>query len=149
VLRRGGRRRPHHHRLGLANNQPPVTHALATSPTATPPLATSSTALSTLNPRFLSHTASYDVAIMRLSSLTAHLSPLLSLAIGPRYVVCDAVASYLPADDEDHDSDSNDEQDRAPKEMFIPISHITAVPDPTDAAGVAAGSCTRSLFNSA
>jgi len=70
--------------------------------------------------------------------------------IGPRYVVVDAMASYLPTEEGEEeaelDSDDNEHQDSLPQiptnsssnQLFVPISHITAVPDPTDAAGVAA-----------
>jgi hypothetical protein len=78
--------------------------------------------------------------------------------IGPRYVVVDAQWSYLPSEEDDEDLEPNSEDDddkqqqpakRFPSQLFIPISHVTAVPDPTDAAGVAAAAAGGGTYTGA
>ena len=61
--------------------------------------------------------------------------------IGPRYVIADVGESFLPTDGDGEMHDPFHDAPPAPVvdgASFMPLSHVTAVPDPSDREGVAA-----------
>ena len=61
--------------------------------------------------------------------------------IGPRYVIADVGESFLPTDGDGEMHDPFHDAPPAPivdGASFMPLSHVTAVPDPSDREGVAA-----------